>query len=85
MDLKDLAILVSAILTPLGTAFGLWLTYKLQVAKLKEVQGDVHKIEIATNSMKDDLVRATADAAFGAGDKQGRKDLKSEIAADSAK
>lgn len=44
------------------------------------VKGDVHKVELATNSMKDALVLATHDAAMlqGAKDERGRAAIEKE-------
>lgn len=39
---------------------------------LASVKVDIHKIELATNSMKDALVKATGDAAHAAGLKEGQ-------------
>lgn len=44
--------------------------------KVDVVQGDVLKIEKATNSMKDALVKATGDAAFAEGHAEGVRDEK---------
>lgn len=51
---------------------------------MRRIGLDVHKVEVATNSMKDALVQATRDAALGEGEDKGRADLKLEQAADMA-
>ena len=42
--------------------------------KIDGVANDIHKVELATNSMKDALVSATAMASDLAGEKRGRED-----------
>lgn len=51
---------------------------------MSRIGSDIHKIEIATNSMKDALVLATRQVALGEGEDKGRADLKIEQAADRA-
>ena len=50
---------------------------KDDVGKVKE---DVHKVEVSTNSMKDALVKATADAAKMEGHAQGVQEEKVRVA-----
>lgn len=49
--------------------------------KITLVMNDIHKVELATNSMKDHLVEATRAAALLRGEAKGRADLKTEQAA----
>lgn len=52
-------------------------------AHLQVVKEDVHKIELATNSMKDQLVKATGDAAHAEGKAEGKAEQKAEGKAES--
>jgi len=56
---------------------------KVNTAKLEVLKGDVRTIEIATNSMKDELVKVTAEASFAAGSEEARKagEQKAEVLA----
>ena len=47
-------------------------------AAVAEVKDDVRKIELATNSMKDALVQATAKASMAEGEAKGRQDAHDE-------
>jgi hypothetical protein len=49
--------------------------------RLAQVVVDVHKIELATNSMKDALVAATGDASFRAGKDEARIEGEQKAAA----
>jgi outer membrane murein-binding lipoprotein Lpp len=50
----------------------------LNTIKLNRTAADVRKIEVATNSMKDQLVAATATGAHAEGVAQGRADMTAE-------
>ena len=63
----NLTLLLIAIFNAI-TAFLAWRTH----AAAKETQANVQKIETATNSMKDALVKATGEASHAAGVEEGR-------------
>jgi len=80
MELKDWVILISAVsvllVNVIGAVFaGLALlaandAKRHSAAAVQEVlavKEDVHTVEVATNSMKDALIKATGQAAFAAG------------------
>lgn len=56
-------------------AFTAWMAWNTRVSQ-KESSGDIKKIEVATNSMKDALVKATGDAALLTGIEQGRQEIR---------
>lgn len=62
MDTNNVMLLFIAALNAL-TAFFAWRTHQSSVV----TQANVAKVELATNSMKDALVKATADASHAAG------------------
>lgn len=53
----------------------------LNTTKLNRTAAQVEKIEIATNSMKDQLVAATASSALAQGKVEGRQEVKDELGA----
>ncbi len=57
---------IAPIITALVLAFNCWQTWR-NGERAKKIATDVKTIEVATNSMKDALVAATAKAAFGEG------------------
>lgn len=57
--------------TALMNAFTAWVAWRTHTLSTQTAL-DVHKVEIATNSMKDALVSATASAAHAAGKEEGR-------------
>ncbi len=65
----------------IGTGFAVYLTFRLNALKLKQDQnaGKIEQIHLATNSMKDALVKATADASSALGREEGRKAERSEF------
>ena len=75
---------IAQIITAIGIAavalYTVWA--KLQLDKLtlslKKVEANVEKVELATNSMKDALVKATGDAALAEGIAKGRAEQKAE-------
>jgi len=75
---------IARVLFALGTLISAtaaaWAAIKAQQAHtaVVEVKADVHKIEVATNSMKDALVQATGDAKLLEGVAKGRADQKAE-------
>jgi len=80
VDVRDyvgMSLLITAIatlVTALATAgLAFWNNFKL-----KAVHDNVHKIELATNSMKDQLVNATREAATAGGVAIGRAEVKAE-------
>ena len=64
MLLSHIIDLITAVVV-LGTAI-------YTAKRINTVQSDVRKVELATNSMKDALVKATGEAAFAAGEKSER-------------
>lgn len=80
MTPSEMTLLVVAALN----AFTAWMTYRShnEVISAKNAvlatQGDVRKIELATNSMKDALVLATAKASLAEGKAQGLVQGKAE-------
>lgn len=68
IDLNTMMLLLIA-LTNLGTALMVWWGKQ-----------DIRKIELATNSMKDALVEATAKASQAEGEIKGRADEKADAA-----
>jgi len=67
LDLPGIAQIITA-LAALAAVY-----YARQANKaVVEVKADVHKVEVATNSMKDQLVKATEDEALLRGNAEGR-------------
>ena len=54
----------------------------INTRKVNGMVANVQKIELATNSMKDQLVAATASAEHARGKVEGRADLKAELGAE---
>ena len=81
LDINTAVLLIIALINILNTLLGL-----RTHAAVQGVQIDVHTIEVATNSMKDELVKATGKASFAAGqaaEKAGVRDRKlDELIAD---
>lgn len=63
--------IICSCVSTLGTGLLSVLAFFLR-ERLRTMQRNVLKIELATNSMKDALVKATGDAAFLAGEKSER-------------
>lgn len=72
----EIALLIGLLANAAALVLGAWINSR----KLNLVIADVHKVEVATNSMKDDLVAATKAAALLRGEKTGRADLRAEQA-----
>lgn len=76
-DANTLALVLIAVMN----AFTAFMAYRTHVAAVT-TQTNVAKVEIATNSMKDALVKATGEASHAAGMAegiaQGRQDTKDE-------
>ena len=70
MTVGEIALLVGLLLNAVAVAWGHWQT--------RQVREEIHKIEVATNSMKDALVKATGEEAFQRGDAHGRAAAKHE-------
>lgn len=74
LDINNVVLLANT----LATVVVLVLTYiarrDISTAKddIRTSKEDIRKVEIATNSMKDALVKSTADASFAAGNKEAR-------------
>lgn len=82
-----LTVIFSGIATILGAIAAVYAARAKWIAEatavhLVEAKEDIHKIEKATNSMKDALVLATHDAAILTGEAKGRADQKAESKAD---
>lgn len=67
MEFNTIALLVIAIMN-LGAGLLTWRSHQMTV----ENKRDIHKIEEATNSMKDALVASTAKASYSEGHEAGR-------------
>lgn len=87
MDLNGLAAVIAAIGSAIAAiyaarAHAVASIVKSDVGVVKDsmavVKEDVHKVELATNSMKDQLVEATRVAAQATGEAKGREDQKAE-------
>jgi len=74
MTIGEIALLIGLIANAAAIVLAAW----LNSGKFGIVIADVHKIELATNSMKDELVVATKIAALLQGDAAGRAALKAE-------
>lgn len=68
----------------LVNALVMYLGQRSTAKKIDKVSIEVHTVEIATNSMKDNQIALTRALALREGDAQGRADLKSEQADDKA-
>ena len=66
MQLNDIANVIVASAT-LVTALGAFITGIINTRRINSVHNDVQTIEKATNSMKDQLVEATAKASLAEG------------------
>ena len=55
-----------------GVVVGIGLQIRV-ATRLRQTQADVHRVEVATNSMKDALIVATDKASGLAGEKRGRE------------
>lgn len=64
---------ISSVASTVGVVLVAWLAFK--TAKLSKA---VEKIHVATNSMKDALVKTTAESSEAKGNLEGRKELKAE-------
>ncbi len=73
MDIKDITELISAIGIVLVSILQI-----LQQLKLQTVARDVHTIELATNSMKDQLIEKTESEALARGgiEERARADIR---------
>ena len=75
---------IAQVITALGIVivaiYQIWanMTLKRMALSLKQVKEDVHKVEVATNSMKDALVKAAGEAGMAEGEAKGRADQKAE-------
>lgn len=69
MILTAMSSLVAATLSGLAVLLTIWVKADVHLARAEVdvVKDDVRKIEIATNSMKDALVKATGEAKFAEG------------------
>jgi hypothetical protein len=75
-----IATFVTGVLIPLITHFLKTREIKLLAAKIDATKEDVHKVELATNSMKDQLVAATKIASHAEGYTQSEADQKAREA-----
>ena len=81
MSIGEISLLIGLLINACAIVLAAWINaYKLRV-----VIADVHKIELSTNSMKDELVQTTKLAAHAQGDLEGRADLKAEQDAEQKK
>ena len=75
---------IAQVITALGIVivaiYQIWanMTLKRMALSLKQVKEDVHKVEVATNSMKDALVKAAGEVGMAEGEAKGRADQKAE-------
>jgi hypothetical protein len=92
MTIQDWVMLLTAIGTLVGVVTSSIAAFLAQLAKIKGDENserlqtlavrheatdlNVQKIELATNSMKDALVKATGDAAFAQGKAEGKAEQK---------
>jgi len=80
MTVGESVLLAGLMMNAIAIVLAAWLNSR----KFGIVIADVHKIELATNSMKDELVAATKTAALLQGNAKGRIALKAEQDADAA-
>lgn len=79
----EIALIITAagtVLTSVASATAV-IIGALNTIKLNRTAAQVEKIEIATNSMKDALVSATASSAHAQGKSEGREEVKTELGA----
>lgn len=87
MDWDNVVLAVIAVATALNSYFQ-WRSNQIShetKAIAKKTQADVALVEKATNSMKDALVRATADASLAQGLAAGRAEMVAERKAEEGK
>ena len=83
-NLPALIIAVGSLITAMASAAAVVIG-AFNSIKLSRTAQQVEKIEVATNSMKDALVAATAKGEHAAGVAQGRADMKAELAISAVK
>jgi hypothetical protein len=76
IDWRGMAAFVAAIGSVLATVLGI-----INRLNIKLTQANVQKVETATNSMKDALVKATAASSFAEGHKQATDEAAAQRAA----
>ena len=75
---------IAQVITAIGIAVcaisAIWVKFSLDklALQVRAVKEDVHKVEVATNSMKDALVKAAGEEGRATGEAKGRADQKAE-------
>lgn len=74
MTVGEIVLLIGLLTNAAAIVLAAW----LNTHKFKVIIADVHKIEVATNSMKEELVEAATTVGLLQGNATGRADLKAE-------
>jgi hypothetical protein len=79
-DYAGIAQVITAAGIAIGAIFAIWAKFSLDklALQVRIVKDDIRKVELATNSMKDALVKAAGDEGRATGEAKGRADQKAE-------